>query len=48
MSEKPRKPRKDMKVETFEKKTGVKLRNSDGRDTRGDKLLGTHRREEGK
>jgi hypothetical protein len=43
-----RKPRSDMKVETFEKKTGVTLRNKDGKDTRGDKRLKTHRKEEGK
>jgi len=46
MEKKERRPRKDMKVENFEKKTGVTLRNKDGRNTRGDKLLGTHRKEE--
>jgi hypothetical protein len=48
MVKSPRKPRNDMKVENFEKKTGVTLRNKDGKDTRGDKLLKTHRKEEGK
>ncbi len=48
MTKKARKPRSDMKVETFEKKTGVTLRNETGRNTRGDKKIGTHRKEEGK
>lgn len=37
-----RKDRSDMKVETFERKHGMPpgtVRNPDGRDTRGDKLL---------
>ena len=46
-----RKDRDDMKVDTFEKKHGVPpgtVRNDDGRDTRGDKLLKTIRKEKGK
>jgi hypothetical protein len=46
-----RKDRSDMKVETFEKKHGVPpgtVRNDDGRDTRGDKRLGTLRKKKGK
>lgn len=40
--------RKDCRVDTFEKKYGLPpgtIRNKDGRDTRGDKLIGTIRRE---
>jgi len=46
-----RKDRSDMKVETFEKKHGVPpgtVRNPTGKDTRGDKLLKTVRKEKGK
>ena len=45
---KVRKDRSDMKVETFEKNHGLPpgtIRNSDGRDTRGDKKIGTIREE---
>ena len=48
MAGKVRKDRKDMTVDTFEKKHGVPpgtVRNPDGRDTRGDKKLGTIRKE---
>ena len=48
---KPRKDRSDMKVETFEKKHGMPpgtVRNDDGRDTRGDKKIGTIRKEKSK
>ena len=47
-SKKPRKDRKDMTVKSFEKKHGVPpgtVRNPDGRDTRGDKQLGTIRKQ---
>jgi hypothetical protein len=43
-----RKTRSDCTVGTFEKKTGVPpgtVRNTDGRDTRSDKLIGTIRKE---
>ena len=46
-----RKDRSDMKVETFEKKHGVPpgtVRNVDGKDTRGDKKIGTIRKEKSK
>lgn len=46
-----RKDRSDMKVETFEKKHRVPpgiVRNDDGRDTRGDKRIGTIRKEKNK
>jgi hypothetical protein len=45
---KPRKDRKDMTVGAFEKKHGLppgSIRNTDGRDTRSDKLVGTIRKE---
>jgi hypothetical protein len=48
VEKKPRKPTGKMKVSTFEKKTGVTLRNKDGRNTRDDKRLRTHRKEENK
>lgn len=43
-----RKIRSDAKVSTIEKKLGLPagtFRNPDGRDTRGDKLIGTIRKE---
>jgi len=43
-----RKDRSDMKVKTFEEKHGVPpgtVRNKDGGDTRGDKLLNTIRKD---
>lgn len=43
-----RKARSDQKVGNFEKKHGLPpgtFRNKDGRDTRGDKLIGTVRKE---
>lgn len=43
-----RKTRKDCTVGTFEKKHGLPpgtIRNSDGRDTRADKKIGTIRKE---
>ena len=46
-----KKDRSDMKVDTFEKKHGMPpgtVRNPDGKDTRGDKKIGTIRRERGK
>jgi hypothetical protein len=46
-----RKDRSDMKVETFERKHGLPpgtIRNDDGRDTRGDKKIGTVRKENNK
>jgi hypothetical protein len=46
-----RKDRSDMKVETFEKKHGVPpgtVRNVGGRDTRGDKKIGTIRKQKDK
>ena len=46
-----RKDRSDMKVETFEKKHGMPpgtVRNADGKDTRGDKRIGTIRKEKSK
>lgn len=46
-----RRDRSDMKVETFEKKHGMPpgtVRNKDGRDTRGDKRIGTLRKEKTK
>jgi hypothetical protein len=45
---KPRKDRKDMTVKAFEEKHGLppgSMRNDDGRDARGDKLVGTIRKE---
>ena len=42
-----RKTRGDCTVDTFEKKHGLPegtIRNSDGRDTRGDKTIGTIRK----
>lgn len=45
---KSRKTRSDCTVGTFEKKNGLApgtIRNSDGRDTRSDKLIGTLRKE---
>ena len=44
----PRRVRSDCTVGTFEKKNDLPpgtIRNSDGRDTRSDKLIGTIRRE---
>ena len=44
-----RQVRSDITVGSLEKKLGVKpgtIRNSDGRDTRSDKKLGTFRREQ--
>jgi len=46
-AKKPRKDRSDITVESLEKKHGMPpgtIRNPDGRDTRGDKKLGTIRR----
>lgn len=43
----PRKDRKDMTVGSFEKKHGLppgSVRNTDGKDTRSDKLIGTLRK----
>ena len=43
-----RKTRSDCTVKTFEKKEGLPpgtIRNEDGRDTRGDKKIGTIRKE---
>ena len=48
MANKPRKTRSDCTVKTFEKKHGLPegtIRNDDGRDTRGDKKIGTIREE---
>lgn len=48
LAKKARKPRADMKVGTFEKKNNLPpgtIRNSDGRDTRSDKRIGTIRKE---
>jgi hypothetical protein len=48
---KPRKDRSDITVESLEKKHGFPpgtVRNPDGRDTRGDKKLGTIRKEAAK
>ena len=50
MPKKPRKTRSDCTVKTFEEKHGLPpgtIRNDDGRDTRGDKKIGTIRRERG-
>jgi hypothetical protein len=50
-TKKPRKDRSDIKVENLEKKHGMPpgtIRNSDGRDTRGDKRLGTIRQQAAK
>ncbi|MGH9941257.1 MAG: hypothetical protein ACRD9R_02730 [Pyrinomonadaceae bacterium] len=47
----PRKDRSDMTVGTFEKKHGLPpgtVRNTDGRDTRSDKQIGTIRKERAK
>ncbi len=46
-----RKVRSDCTVGTFEKKNGLPpgtIRNTDGRDTRSDKKIGTIRKEAGK
>lgn len=43
-----KKDRGDMRVDTFEKKHGMPpgtVRNPDGKDTRGDKKIGTIRKE---
>lgn len=48
---KPRKDRSDITVGVLEKKHGLPpgtIRNPDGRDTRGDKKLGTIRKQAGK
>lgn len=48
MADKPRKTRSDCTVGSFEKKHGIPpgtIRNSDGRDTRSDKKIGTIRDE---
>jgi hypothetical protein len=48
---KPRKDRSDITVGSLEKKHGLPpgtIRNPDGRDTRGDKKLGTIRKEAAK
>lgn len=45
-----RQTRSDCTVRTFEKKHGLPsgtIRNKDGRDTRGDKKIGTIRKENG-
>lgn len=50
-NKKPRKDRSDITVENLEKKHGMPpgtIRNPDGRDTRGDKKLGTIRKEAAK
>jgi hypothetical protein len=50
-AKKPRKDRSDIKVESLEKKHGLPpgtIRNPDGRDTRGDKQLGTIRKQAAK
>ncbi|MGA9993943.1 MAG: hypothetical protein WBP93_00950 [Pyrinomonadaceae bacterium] len=50
-TKKPRKDRKDMTVDSFEKKHGTPpgtVRNPDGRDTRGDKKLATIRKQAAK
>ena len=47
-TKKPRKDRSDITVGTLEKKHGMPpgtIRNPDGRDTRGDKKLGTIRKQ---
>jgi hypothetical protein len=47
-TKKPRKDRSDITVASLEKKHGMPpgtVRNSDGRDTRGDKKLGTIRKQ---
>lgn len=49
-TKKPRKDRSDITVESLEKKHGFPagtVRNPDGRDTRGDKKLGTIRKRSG-
>ncbi|WP_198402142.1 hypothetical protein [Paenibacillus crassostreae] len=46
-----RRVRSDSRVDTFEKKQGLPpgtIRNENGRDTRGDKLIGTIRKEAAK
>ena len=46
-----RKTRSDCTVKTFEKKEGLPpgtIRNENGRDTRGDKMIGTIRKEANK
>jgi hypothetical protein len=46
-----RKDRSDMKLDTFEKKHGIPagtVRNENGRDTRGDKKIGTIKKEKDK
>lgn len=48
MDKKPRKTRSDCTVGSFEKKHGLPsgtIRNTDGRDTRSDKKIGTIRKE---
>jgi hypothetical protein len=51
VAKKPRKDRSDITVKSIEKKHGMPpgtIRNQDGRDTRGDKKLGTIRKEASK